>query len=89
MILNCAPATGRAAPSGSETIALSDTVSPGLAVTLSRTHAISPSNLGALTMIAPSVRVTLSVTSSPFVSVINALSHVTGYVPSAVSFGTV
>ena len=40
------------------------------------------------TMIAPSVRVILSVIALPFVSVMNALDHFTGYVPSAQSAGT-
>ena len=40
------------------------------------------------TMIAPSVRVILSVIALPFVSVMNALDHFTGYVPFAQSAGT-
>ena len=90
LILNCAPATGSLTPSGSYTTALSVTVSPGLAVTVSSSHTSLPLYVtSSSTMIAPSVSFTLSVISSPFVSLMNASDHFTGYVPPAVPLGTV
>ena len=85
-MLNCAPAIASLEASGSEITALRVTSSPGLALTLSRIHEISPA---APTIIAPSVSVTLSVILFPLVSQMKALDHSTGYTPAAQSVGTV
>ena len=85
-MLNCAPATSTAE---SLTTTFIVTFSPGLALTVGITHSAVPSATGVSpTTIAPSVRVILSVILLPFVSVMNALDHFTGYVPFAQSAGT-
>ena len=89
LMLNCAPAT-----SASEFLTTTSivTLSPGLAFTVGIIHSAVPSATGisgvSPTTIAPSVSLILSVILLPFVSVMNALDHFTGYVPFAQSAGT-
>ena len=88
-IVYCAPATANVVLSLLLTYALRVTVSPGYALTLSRTQSILPSPLSLTTLIAPSVNLTFFVMSKPSVSLTFVLAHLMSYVPSAQSVGTV
>ena len=90
LIANCAPAIAIAALSASSTTALSFTVSPGFAVSFPRTHLILPfcSSL-LLTVIEPSVNLTLEVMFLARPSLTTCSAHLTSYLPAGQSVGTV